>query len=201
MRKKWSKPELLEILKSKADKLGRAPTSLEVNDDPTMPSASTFAKFFGSWADAVRAIGLEPHQRHVNSLAYSKEELLELLQCKARELGRAPTSSEMIEDPLMPSPMPFSRCFGSWNKALVAAGISPYDASGKRFSDEYLIETLKAKAKELGHSPSKYDMSADPSLPMVETYIKRFDGWNNALKAAGLEINLLGHRRQSHKRS
>lgn len=51
----------------------------------------------------------------------------------------------------------------------------------------YLIERLKARAIELGHSPIGNEMGGE--YPSQAAYKKYFNTWNAALKAAGLEVS------------
>ena len=54
----------------------------------------------------------------------SKEEKIQLLQTKAQELGRTPRQTDLI--PLIdPTPPTIRQTFGSWNKGLEAAGLTP----------------------------------------------------------------------------
>lgn len=56
--------------------------------------------------------------------SYSKEQLLKLLKDKADDLGRSPRYDEMNADQSYPSGETYRRRFGSFNKALAAAGLN-----------------------------------------------------------------------------
>ena len=59
----------------------------------------------------------------------------------------------------------------------------------RQYSDEELIQALQDKAKELGRTPRLLDIVNGSGGPSPITYRQRFGSWNNALSAAGLELN------------
>ncbi|MBS4161231.1 hypothetical protein GWP49_29525, partial [Klebsiella pneumoniae] len=80
---------------------------------------------------------------------YTKEYLIKTLQKKAQELGRPPRSREINQTTTM------SKYFGSYNKALIAAGLNP---THLRYTKGQLIKILKQKAAELGRAPRQQDV-------------------------------------------
>jgi hypothetical protein len=66
----------------------------------------------------------------------------------------------------------------------------------KKYSDEDLIDIMAQVAIELGRTPRMQDMLNRKGGPYPSLYQKRFaskkgveDGWNNAVKLAGLDYN------------
>lgn len=55
----------------------------------------------------------------------------------------------------------------------------------KRYTQQELIMIIQHKAEELGRSPT----AAEMKNPCSSAYSNRFGSWNNALRAAGLQIN------------
>lgn len=173
--------ELISDLKHKAEKLGRTPTAKEVDKDPNMASSSVYAKRFGGrWSSVVAAAGLEPIRKY----SYSKEELVEALRRKIRELGHVPTLREMLDDPNMPSLGAYTRVFGSWVSALAEADQSP---SRRDYTDEELIKMLQDAAKKLGRNPRNNEFKK-LGLPYRSTYENHFGSWKQTLIAAGLAV-------------
>ena len=172
--------ELINLLHGKAKELGRTPFVSDFDDDPNMPSASTFQNRFGSWNKALEAAGLSINVKK----GYSDNDLIMLLRDKAEELGRTPTKREATSDPNIPSTRIFVNHFGSWNQALKAAGLSVNQR--KDFTDSELLEALREKAQELGRSPSINDIKKSSSMSNPTVFIKRFGSWNKALEMAGL---------------
>lgn len=57
----------------------------------------------------------------------------------------------------------------------------------RRFSDEQLLEELRASAQRLGRSPTMKEFAADPGANVhPQTVIEHFGTWNAAKRAAGL---------------
>ena len=116
----YDREMLLDALRQLADRLGRAPTKAEVGQQG-MARAETYANHFGSWTAALAEIGLEPQGGQL----YERDELLSVLRELAEELGRPPTQAELWERERLPRPTTYRYRFGSWNRALEAAGFTP----------------------------------------------------------------------------
>jgi hypothetical protein len=57
----------------------------------------------------------------------------------------------------------------------------------RRYSDEEILEQLRASAQRLGRSPTMKEFSADPEAGVhPQTVIEHFGTWNAAKRAAGL---------------
>jgi hypothetical protein len=57
----------------------------------------------------------------------------------------------------------------------------------RRYTDEQILEALRASAKRLGRSPTMKEFAADPEAGMhPQTVIEHFGTWNAAKRAAGL---------------
>jgi hypothetical protein len=57
----------------------------------------------------------------------------------------------------------------------------------KRYSDDQILDELRASAERLGRSPTMREFSSDPETTVhPQTVIEHFGSWNNAKRAAGL---------------
>jgi hypothetical protein len=57
----------------------------------------------------------------------------------------------------------------------------------RRYSDEQILEALRASAERLGRSPTMKEFGSDPEAEMhPQTVIEHFGTWNAAKRAAGL---------------
>jgi hypothetical protein len=108
-------------------------------------------------------------------------DLLTELQRVAEEYGSPPSASDMADHGEYWAST-YRRRFGSWNKAVRAAGFDPTPESTK-VTEEDLIDELQRMAEELGEPPNSKDMKNygkyDP-----RTYHRRFGSWSNAVDAA-----------------
>ena len=70
--------------------------------------------------------------------------------------------------------------FGSWNKALIKAGLTPTEE--KNVSDEALFENLREVWLHKGKQPVLRDMALSPSKYSASLYSARFGSWRKALR-------------------
>jgi hypothetical protein len=89
-------------------------------------------------------------------------------------------------DPHTPSHNTYALRFGSWRKALEAAGL-PLDPRRMGYSREELLEHLRDLAETLGRTPTIGDVNAADG-PCGKTYRNQFGKWSAALAEAGLEV-------------
>lgn len=212
--KKYSDPELLDILRRKAKSLRRTPISKDVKADQFMPSYTTYILRFGSFQRAIKRAGLKHTSRPYvqyskeellgmlkNAIKeagieqleskpyprYTKEEMLSMLKEKAKQLGKVPTQDELNSDPEMPKFLTYVYRFGSFKSACKEAGLS-YRKHGRsiKFTDDELLDMLRNKAKELGRVLTGNDLGKRNNMPVRQVYIYRFGGLQIALKKAGI---------------
>lgn len=185
----YTKAILREQLFKKKKQLGRTPTSIEVGEDKSMASVSTFIAVYGKqWNGILKENGLKPARR----VDYTVEELILQMLDKEKELDGSPTSPEVEEDEWMASPSTIKRALGvrTWPEALEALGMEPI-----KLTKERVAKLLHAKKKQLkGRTPLKREVDDDPDLPAVSTILELFGtNWNGLLEAIGLEVK---HRRE-----
>jgi len=59
----------------------------------------------------------------------------------------------------------------------------------ERYTDRYMLDCLKKFYEETGRIPTSRDLINNPRYPGITAYVKRFKGFDNALKLAGLDIS------------
>lgn len=124
----YGRAELLCLLRDYAEENGN-PGYVEVNTTDSLPSGDTYSRYFGTFNEAKRLLGLEtdsPPQllrnRHEQAGA-TRENLISLLQEYAESNG-SPGYDECREADELPAPSTFQRHFGGFNEAKEAAGLS-----------------------------------------------------------------------------
>ena len=115
----------------------------------------------------------------------------------ARLEGRAPRYDEWAsgrhasgrwrdEYPRWPPAGTVQRLHGSWAAALSAAGHSP---AWRPFTDQEVIDALRADAGQLGRAPLRSEWQQRPAgTPGFGAVISHFGTWNRGLRAAGVRV-------------
>ena len=120
----------------------------------------------------------------------SRSELLTELRRLADRLGRTPSMTDAAERGEF-SPSTYQSRFGSWNDAVIEAGLHPNSVDDCRYSETELVAELRTVADELGKTPTKADMREHGAYSPT-TYVDRFGGWRDALAEADLSTDSRG---------
>jgi hypothetical protein len=146
-----------------------------------------------------------PRRRGPAKRKYSIEEMIVFLQEAAgsasgrlglREYRDYAEGRQTDDGRSWPSIHTYTARFGSWRKALIAAGLPAgrHGPSGAkpRFSAQDCIDALREAAQIHGEPPTiaSYDELARASnnrLPSAATITKRFGSWYDALTQAGVD--------------
>ncbi|OMC96226.1 hypothetical protein MKX34_23975 [Paenibacillus sp. FSL R5-0636] len=109
-----SDEEMLADIVALAEELGRTPFASDLTGRAGVCGKGTYNKRFGTWTNALKAVGLKPTWCPV-----SDEELLSELRRFRIETGRSPST----RDQLAYGWATFQVRFGGWNNALTKAGL------------------------------------------------------------------------------
>lgn len=167
--KRYLDEDLIDIILSKADELGRSPKFSEIKQ------AKTIQNRFGSWNKALELSGLEIIKQKQNK--HSDDELIDILKDKAKELGRTPKISEVKQGNII------KVRFGLWNNALKLAGIPTGMEFKYRNIHQELIGLLVKKYDELGRLPKAREFK------QYRTVKNKFNSWEDAKVLATEIIN------------
>src|SRR2546421_10410401 len=173
IRKRYSDEQILEELRSSAERLGRSPTMREfAADAETTVHPQTVIEHFGSWNRAKREAGLIPRR------FATRAELLECLRKLADELGRLPTAKDLdARKGSLPSKSLYWHTFGSLSAALREAG---YDVPVGEERLDRAVQSGVELARTLGRLPKFADWAearrADSSLPTEWQVCRVVDG-------------------------
>ncbi|MDB2275494.1 hypothetical protein PM022_13280 [Halorubrum ezzemoulense] len=182
-----SEERLITALQGFAEKLGRPPTTDEMDRSGPYTSDS-YKRAFGTWNRALRQARLEVH----SVWDVSEEDLISELNSLAEELSHVPRKDEMRNQGKWSAAV-YQERFGSWNEALRAAGFEPNQRW--RIPREELLAELRAVADDLGHPPTTTEMNEHGNFT-IDPYQREFGTWRTALQAA--DPDYLENYRQSN---
>lgn len=181
MNKIYSDAELLSHIVELENELGRVPSIRDMNKAEQCPSGALYRYRFGSWNNAIRKVGLVAREHK-----YTDEGLIEALRKLDKRLMHTPRRIDIDEAEDCPVLGTYEDHFGSYESALLKAGLKPSSPYIK-ITDEELIEKLTDLSRVLGHVPTTREMAEGRDCPNPSTYQERFGSWKEALKRAGLD--------------
>lgn len=154
-------------------------------------SRSIFKRRFGGWREALDALGIgnryvgrptTDRMRSQPGRAMSNEDILAKIRNIAAQLGKASLAGADIDAHSKINPRLLASRFGSVSNALRLAGIAQVP-HGRRHTEDEVFENLLRVWTHYGRPPTHSEMDKPPSTVGSNTYIKRYGGWRNALKA------------------
>jgi len=162
-------------------------------------SSSTMIKRFGGWRAALERAGLEDRysgrlvtdkMRTQVARSLTNVQMAAELQRIARKLGTDILTREQLNgcgDALMTYEA-VTRRFGSWKKALAAAGLRLSNL-GRRYTDDEYFENLLAVWTHHARAPKFREMNEPPSAIPGGAYEGKWGRWSLALHAFVERVN------------
>ena len=152
---------------------------------------NTFLRRFGSWNTVLDLCGLDVNvfqraaaQGGHNYSSLTDEQLIADLKRVAEVLNSTTFSSGDYQKYGEYSKCTYFRRFGSWNETLKKAGLIPYQqVSGRKISDESILQEIERVWIKLGRQPTTRDINNGVSMYSLNTYARHFGSWRNALSA------------------
>jgi hypothetical protein len=148
---------------------------------------TTLNRYFGSWAGALEAAGLD-ERLNPRWRPMSREEIAEGIRNLAARLGKDELTLPEVQRHLQISPDRLRSEWGTARKAFEAAGIRGTKL-GRRYSDEECFDNMLAVWTHYGRPPQYREMGQPPSEVGGKAYVKRFGSWNKALAAFVERVN------------
>ena len=151
---------------------------------------NTFLRHFGGWTGALKLCGLVPRDNQVNNRnnkpyhgPLTTEELINDLYQVALHLNKESISSGEYSQYGRYSKDTYFNRFTTWNSALVAAGLKPFEVpSGKKVGEYSLLAEIERLWIELGRQPTTTDIKNGLSKYSLHAYERRFGSWRKALE-------------------
>jgi hypothetical protein len=189
----YSDEALLAELRRVAELCGDGPlTKKRFEELSASVSGDTIRKRFSSWRSALEKAGIpqmyvgQPvteRMREQPGKGLSAQQVLdEILRIHAL-LGKPDAlSSREFKLHSKFEVGTVRRRFGTWRKALNAAGIGFY-RTPRKYTDEECYENLAMVWEHFGRSPHYREMFRPPSTIQAKTYVLRWGTWRKAKKA------------------
>lgn len=185
MRKKWTRERIIhDILGCEAE--GRPLTVGEHGVGHALYQAGS--RIFGSWRNAIQAAGIPPERGNCGE-KWPPAKILMIIRNLSRR--RHPLNSTQLERRYGSMLTAARRLFGSWSKAVVAAGVDPTKLQRVvPWTRERVIEAILTRALR---NESLAARSTQPRS-LVEAGQRFFGSWAAAVQAAGLDANTIAAR-------
>lgn len=192
----FDEASLMHELKRVATLMRDEAITREAFDARAKVSSHTLIRRFGSWRAALERAGLANRYsgRRVSARMRSQGAkgapdslLIEELQ-RVAALASGKLTRQFFDATATFHSATLDRRFGSWGKALRAAGLEVVPLGRRHSSDDY-FENLLAVWAHLGRQPNHRKMNAVPSRITGGAYEKKFGTWKRALKAFVERVN------------
>ncbi len=183
-----SDDELLEDIKRIANILGKSTlTSAEYKNNGGLYGCTTIARRFGGWTIALKKCNLIILNSQINNKGIEAEVLSSDIRKVARLLNKKTITCSEYSQNGKYSVDVCLRKFGSWNNALNAAGLVPFDhplggGTKNKVSEYACLEEIERLWIELGRQPTTTDIKDGKSKYSLHTYERRLGSWRKALE-------------------
>jgi hypothetical protein len=172
------KQDVIAEIQRVAKQLNKQTISLdEFNRHATFSQGPVYS-LFGSWIEALRQAGLRPAAPSWMTRSRVKApEILDEIRRIARALGISTISYNQFRRHSCFGLKPIQREFGTWKKAVEAAGLSVPES---RIPDAQLEAEFRRVHTKLGRVPTTYEFDVESQIDTT-TYQRRFGSWNAAV--------------------
>jgi len=166
--------EIIADLIDAADALGKNTITQKEYRQYGRYTISLLQARFGSWSKALNSAGLECAHHKV-----SDEEILSDIREIAHNLGVNTLSGKKYDSMGEYMEKTVLARFGTWNKALIAAGLETY--SDQNISEESLMQNMLEVWIKLGKQPHFEQMHKPLSKYSTRPYRNKYITWRNTI--------------------
>jgi hypothetical protein len=183
----WTREKLIETIQELAEQgVDLSPTAIQKTHSALFSSARS-RSHFGNWRDAVEAAGLEYDDIKRIKQKWSREEILEQIRHYHAQGHDLLNPSFKIKHRNLYLAACAHRYFGSWRRAIHAAGLDHETMRESRvWTKERIrrtIQDLAAEGRSLGWA---YVEEHCPGIYRAARRKENFGSWHNALIQAGV---------------
>lgn len=152
-------------------------------------------RYFKSWRTAVESAGL-PYETVRRYQCWSNDQITKMIHHLQQEgVDLSFRSMVLSKHASMVHAAVRSNHFGSWKRALVAAGLSPQEVSRYRsWEDEEILNEIR-RLHQSGADLSAQTMS-EHSSTFIATARRRFGNWATAVERSGIAYATVRRRRR-----
>lgn len=210
MYKKWTKDIIIEHIQEFHTINGRSPVDKDFYKHTTYPNPTTVKKYFGTWNKALEAAGVPVTKYNKRNNFWTKELVIKAINDYYMKFNKIPEYRDFIP-PTYPSRMVAVRIFGSWNKAIEAAGYTPNIQNSlgvntraldgyiyRSKAEAYFVDTFLFNKYEYivePPYPEKYNKYYDWYIPSLNLYIELDGGLRPETTKEKIAINKLLQRK------
>jgi hypothetical protein len=191
----WSKDKIIKRVKALHKKGEDLSYNRMARQHQGLLAAANY--HFGSWGEAVNAAGVD-YAREVRKIPkWSRDKIIGAIQEAHRrgdDLSWTSVTKSKRYSALAYAAIRDNQ-FGSWDKALAAARLSPADVRRyEAWDEEKIIRRIKERARS--HEPLNSKSMQDQDSKLFNAALNYFGGWDKALEAAGISPDEVYKRRR-----
>lgn len=196
--KQWTKESIAEEIRQLAEQgVELSYSNVVIHHLPLMRAAM---RYYGSWRDAVKAAGVD-YDSVRKYRTWSRPRIIQRireLHERGEDLSWRNVSTNL--DPQLAAAATKPKHFGSWRRAIEAAGIDYQEVRRYHQWDEQTIINRIRELYEQGVSLNAKSIE-EVDIPLITAARRRFESWDKALQAAGLDYKQIVLRRPFKRRS
>jgi hypothetical protein len=184
----WTREKLIESIKTLKDQgTDLSPTAIQKTHGALFSSARS-RSHFGNWRDAVQAAGLEYEDIKRVKQRWSREEILDQIRAHALNGEDLLHPDFKLKHRSLYLAACAHRYFGSWRRAIQAAGLD-YECmrEGRVWTRARIISTIQRMAREGNPMGWAQVETGCPGIYRAARRKENFGSWHNALLAAGVQ--------------
>lgn len=158
-------------------------------DSRRTPYLNVVLETFGTWNNAVAIVDYVPYIQY--DVTLQQEDLLRLIKDLYEESLNQISIDDFKQEYGESSLKKINSLFGTWNQALVYAGITPLKTQPKIYSKSEMITNVKALFNKRSQKPLSKDLYMESRTePSLSVLLEEFGSWEAVLQECRIGSNL-----------
>lgn len=184
--------ELLTDVRRVSELVGDRYMSYRLYKSKGKYSESTFRKRFGSWSNVLVELDLRIEKTNEEMKGIPDEMMLDDLRRVSGLIDSKVVTSSEYKNHGSYACQTITERFGNWSNFITRAGLSQ-TAYIAKISDQELFDEIERLWISHGKQPTTTEMKKGVSKYSLDTFMRRFGGWRNALSAFIEYVNSNGN--------